>query len=126
MVLPTISQTSPKKEVFNPVEEHNHWCPWIQRHRPSSKSSASVNLFSSPPPSATALLGSRSEQSPRLASSPHQSAMSSKTPVFIAALKSIAPGLMDNNTGLAAGMKKVRQTSEYLYSVISTEYTQSS
>ncbi|GFR90674.1 nuclear-interacting partner of ALK-like [Elysia marginata] len=82
--------SSPKKEALNPVEEHCHWCPWIQQVQSStSKSSKSASLISSPPP---------------------QPVSSSKIPVFIAALKSIAPGLMDSNTGLAAGMKKSPMT----------------
>ncbi|KAK3743919.1 hypothetical protein RRG08_054805 [Elysia crispata] len=82
--------SSPKKAALDPIEEHRHWCPWIQQFCISTKSLSSATLFQS--------------------SSPPQPALSRSIPVFIAALKSIAPGLMDNNTGLAAGMKKSPMT----------------
>ncbi|GFO15447.1 nuclear-interacting partner of alk-like [Plakobranchus ocellatus] len=91
---------SPIKESFNPVEEHNIWCPWIQHHKVSSRSSSS-SVYSSP--------SSSSESSTRDAQT-NASALLQKIPAYIAALKSIAPGLMDNNTGLAAGMKKSPMT----------------
>lgn len=84
--------SSPKKEALNPLEEHSHWCPWIQQVQSlKSKSLSCASLFPSSP------------AQPVLSSS-------TKIPVCIAALKSIAPGLMDNNTGLAAGMKKSPMT----------------
>ncbi|RUS79489.1 hypothetical protein EGW08_012757 [Elysia chlorotica] len=81
--------SSTNKATLNPVDEHSHWCPWIREVLVSTKSLSSANLFPSSSP---------------------EPASSKSIPVFIAALKSIAPGLMDNNTGLAAGMKKSPMT----------------
>lgn len=65
------------KQKFCPVEEHRHWCPWVR----DLKSSTSSKQTSPSPPQKTSC------------------------PSYITAIKTIAPGLIDNNTGLAQAMK---------------------
>lgn len=73
------------KAAFDPLEEHKHWCPWIALTSPVLPSSSSP----APQPNDSVV-----EDDLQLA--------------CIVALKAIAPGLMDNNTGLAQTMKVVR------------------
>ena len=67
------------KQKFCPIEEHRHWCPWIGDPETSNSTAQSC-------------------------SSPSQK---SSTPPYVTAIKTIAPGLIDNNTGLAQAMKTV-------------------
>ncbi|XP_005104988.1 nuclear-interacting partner of ALK isoform X2 [Aplysia californica] len=67
------------KQKFDPIEEHWHWCPWVTE----------TEVPCSSPPS-----GQQAAPAQR-----------QKSLAFITAIKVTAPGLMDNNTGLAHAMK---------------------
>ncbi|XP_055881464.1 zinc finger C3HC-type protein 1-like isoform X3 [Biomphalaria glabrata] len=74
---PTVKKRKIAK-AFDPIEEHNHWCPWIQ-------------------PSSLPVLAMATNESGQ--TNPHSYL------AWIAAIKVIAPGLMDKNAGLACSMK---------------------
>ncbi|XP_059152664.1 zinc finger C3HC-type protein 1-like [Physella acuta] len=71
------------KQSLDPLSEHHHWCPWVQH----------IPLSVLPLSSASAEKQNTQAQGLRT------------LPACLLALRVIAPGLMDNNTGLATAMK---------------------